>query len=153
MRLHPNQMKMLVFMSWLVSSHKSLLEEQEQDACIDQESDTNYNELYLCCKRYLEEKGDLKGYSNFYSIAQKLNLQIERTKKKLFEKMGDSGCTLMMFIVGALRQCDFSKLQGFEDLKAIDLDSIIARAREEKYLNSWNIQSLSRDFKFGYWEA
>lgn len=30
---------------------------------------------------------------------------------------------------------------------------IIAKARQDGYLNTWSIQKLCRDFKFGYWEA
>lgn len=153
MRLHQQKMKMLVFMNWFVFSHKSLLEEGEEELPQEEDVDQNYNELYLCCKKYLEEVGCLEQYDNYYSIAQKLNMQIGRMKKEVQAKMGESGCILMMLIVGALRHCDFEKLQGFDDLKKIDLDSIIAKAREEKYLNTWSIQSLARSFKFGYWEA
>lgn len=153
MRLNQNQMKMYLFMAWFVQSHKSLLEDGEQEIPIEEDADQNYNALYLCCKSHLEAIGDLKRYSNFYSIAQKLNFQIERMKTKLFGEIETQGCTLMMLLVGILRHCDFDKLHGFEDLKKIDLNSIIARAREENYLNRWNIQSLCRDFKFGYWEA
>lgn len=153
MRLPQQKMKMLVFMLWVVKSHKSLLEEGEEELPKESNEDLEYNALYLCCKKHLEEVGVLERYENYYSIAQKLNLQIERMKREIAEKIGESGCTLMMFIVGALRHCNFDTLKGFDDLKAIDLDSIIARAREDGYLNTWSIQRLCRDFKFGYWEA
>lgn len=153
MRLHPQKMKMLVFMMWIVQSHKSLLEVGEAELPDEENADLEYNNLYLVCKKHLAEAGILEQYSNYYAIAQKLNLQIERMKRAMLDKIGENGCTLMMLIVSALRQCDFSKLKGFEDLKAIDLNAIIARARVEGYLNSWGIQSLGRDFKYGYWEA
>lgn len=153
MRLNKNQMKILLFMSWFVQSHNSLLEVGEEELPKEDDADKNYNELYLCCKRHLAEVGDLEKYSNFHSIASKLKLQIDRMKKKLMNTIGENGCTLMMLLVGILRHCDFDKLHGFDDLKAIDLDAIIARARQEQYINRWNIQSLCRDFKFGYWEA
>lgn len=140
-------------MRWLTEMHRSLLEVGEPELSNENECDPSYNALYLCCKNHLENAGVLERYDNYYSIAQKLNLQIERMKKEMFAKMGDKGCVLMMFIVGALRHCDFTKLNGFEDLKEIDLDSIIERARQEGYLNSWALQGLARKFKFGYWEA
>lgn len=151
MRLPQQKMKMLVFMLWLVKSHQSLLAEGEEE--LPEEEDKEYNALYLCCKKHLEETGNLEKYQNYYAIAQKMNNQIERFKRGVISTIGENGCTLMMFIVGALRHCNFEKLQGFDDLKAIDLDSIIAKAREEGYLNTWKIQRLCRDFKFGYWEA
>lgn len=153
MRLNQNKMKMLVFMAWLVDSHQKLLDIGEDEIPQEEDADHQYNNLYLCCKKHLKEAGNLAEYENFNSIAQKLNNQIDKTKRKLFERMGDGGCTLMMLIVGALRHCNIGNLRGFDDLKEIDLDAIIARAREEKYLNKWCVQSLCRDFKFGYWEA
>lgn len=153
MRMHPDKMKMLVFMTWLVQSHLSLLDKGENEIPEGDGADEEYNRLYLCSKEYLKEAGDLKKYSNFYSIATRLNFHLEKVKREVFKKMGDSGVTLMMFIVGALRHCNIEKLRGFEELKTIDLDSIIARARQEQYLNQWNIQSLTRSFKYGYWEA
>lgn len=153
MRMHPQKMKMLVFMMWLVQSHKSLLEVGEAELPYEEDADLEYNNLYLVCKKHLEEVGNLEQYANYYAIAQKLNHQIERMKRAMLNRIGENGCTLMMLIVGALRHCDFSKLKGFEDLKAIDLVAILSKAREEGYLNRWNIQSLGRDFKFGYWEA
>lgn len=153
MRLNQNQMKMLVFMMWLVDSHKKLLEEGEEEIPQEDNADQEYNALYLCCKRHLEEVGSLEKYSNYYAIAQKLNHQIERMKRSIVDVIGENGCVLMMFIVGALRHCNFENLKGFDDLKAIDLDSIIAKARIEGYLNTWSIQGLCRGFKFGYWEA
>lgn len=151
MRLPQQKMKMLVFMLWLVKSHQSLLAEGEEE--LPEEEDKEYNALYLCCKKHLEEAGALEKYQNYYAIAQKLNNQIERFKRDVISTIGENGCTLMMFIVGALRHCNFEKLQDFDDLKDIDLSSIIAKAREEGYLNTWKIQRLCRNFKFGYWEA
>lgn len=153
MRLPQQKMKMLVFMMWLVTSHKKLLEEGEAEIPQEDDADQNYNALYLCCKKHLQEAGKLEQYQNYYAIAQKLNNQIERFKRDVMSTIGENGCTLMMFIVGALRHCNFDTLKGFDDLKEINLDAIIARAREEHYLNKWAIQSLCRNFKFGYWEA
>lgn len=152
-RLPQQQMKMLVFMRWIVNSHKSLLAEGEQEIPQEQEEDKEYNALYRCCKKHLEEAGALEKYRNYYAIAQKLNNEIERFKRAVLNVIGENGCTLMMFIVGALRHCNFETLKGFDDLKEINLDAIIARAREEHYLNPWAIQRLCRNFKFGYWEA
>lgn len=153
MRLNANKMKMLVFMSWLVKSHQSLLDAGEKEIPDDDCADDQYNNLYLCCKRHLENAGILEEYQNYYSVAQKLNNQIERMKREMFKRIGSNGCTLMMVIVGALRHCNLDGLKGFDDLKEINLDAIIERAREEGYLNAWGIQSLCRGFKFGYWEA
>lgn len=153
MRMHPSKMKMLIFMKWFVSSHKSLLTLEEKEKEIDDNSDPNYQKLYQCCKDYLSKNPNLENYQNYYSIAQKLNLQIDRMKRSLSGSIEETGCVLMILIVGILRHCDFDKLQGFDDLKSIDLDAIIARAREEKYLNTWSVQSLCRGFKYGYWEA
>lgn len=158
MRLNQNQMKMLVFMMWLVKSHRALLQEGEPEIPDENDADLNYNALYVCCKKTLENFGGIESIQeceNYYSVAQKLNNQIERMKRDVGKRMGDNGCTLMMLIVGALRHCNLNNLKGaeFEELKSIDLDSIIAKAREEKYLNAWSVQSLCRGFKFGYWEA
>ena len=153
MRRNANKMKMLVFMSWLVKSHQSLFEAGEKEIPDEEDSDIQYNNLYLCCKSHLENAGDLGKYKNYYAIAQKLNNQIERMKREMFKRIGSNGCNLMMVIVGALRHCNLDRLKGVDDLKEINLDAIIAKAREEGYLNTWGIQSLCRGFKFGYWEA
>lgn len=153
MRLPQQKMKMLVFMLWVVKAHQSLLVEGEEELPKEEDEDKEYNALYLCCKKHLAESGNLEQYQNYYSIAQKLNNQITRFRRDVTSTIGENGCILMMFIVGALRHCNFETLKGFDDLKAIDLDSIIAKARQDGYLNTWSIQKLCRDFKFGYWEA
>ena len=56
MRLNANKMKMLVFMSWLVKSHQSLLEVGEKEIPDEEDSDIQYNNLYLCCKSHLENE-------------------------------------------------------------------------------------------------
>lgn len=158
MRLNQNKMKMLVFMMWVIKSHKMLLEVGEDELPQEDEQDDNYNALYLCCKKTLESFGGIdviQNCKNYQAVAQKLNGQIERMKREMVKRIGDNGCTLMMMVVGALRHCNLDNLRGveFDELKTIDLDSIIARARDEEYLNPWNVQSLCRGFKFGYWEA
>lgn len=154
MRIHPNKLKMLVFLKWLVQSHNSLLTDEDLEPPMNEEgADENYDALYALAVKYCEEYSNMTESSNFNAITQLLNGQIIRVRRTLSKEMGSEGCTLMILIVGALRHCNFDKLRDFDDLKQIDLDAIIARARVEGYLNKWKIQKLCRDFKYNYWEA
>lgn len=170
MRKHKDEVKLVLFLAWLVQSHLSLLEEGEDELGGDSMGD-EYSKLYLVSKKILEQNKDIAQSPNYNAVAQKLNLQIERTKREVFkilenknkelerieqetgEKQERKGCVLMMLIVGALRHCNLARVRGFDELKQIDLASIIARAREEEYLNDWSIHRQGQYFKFGYWEA
>lgn len=70
MRLNQNQMKMLVFMMWLVKSHRALLQEGEPEIPYEDDADLNYNALYLCCKKPLRILGALRVSKSAKTITQ-----------------------------------------------------------------------------------
>lgn len=114
------------------------------------EDDEGIIALSKCSNKYsLKYANLLSRIPNFNKVKGKLDACMgeisQLTKNKSFNPI--------LLFVGGLRHFPFEKVSGFDDLKAIDLSSIIAKARDEKYLNKWEIQKHSITIKERYWEA
>lgn len=156
-KLHRNQMKMLLFLEWLLEMHDKTYKKALQDIkCgvlnseVEEENeDIDYEKTITLSQNYLREYSHYKENPNCLAIANLLNECIIRVDRKLEGKK----IRPMLLAIGALRHCDFGKVRGFDEFKEVSLDSIIQRAIQGKYLNDFSVQRLGYLFRIHYWEA
>lgn len=143
MRLNKEIVKMVIVLKSILQTTEAVATSDED---LEDDDDKNFEELYTICKKYTEEY-DIKSSPNYTAIATRYN---DCVRKVDMATLGKEVRPLLL-LVAILRKANFDKLRGFEDLKAIDLDAIIAKARIERYLNPLSIQLLSNIFRDHYW--
>lgn len=114
------------------------------------EDDPEVIALAKCSNKYsLKYSGLFLKMPNFSKVKKKLDDCVN----EISEQTRDKKFNPLLLFVGGLRHCPFDRVGGFDDIKNINLDSIISTARDEKYLNKWNIQKHALTIKQKFWDA
>lgn len=148
MRIHPLKMKIILLLCWLVQTHDDLMEQVKQAGGEVREEVQGYQNLLDISKKIIGDY-DFKKSPNYKAISQKLKICLDL----LISKLPEGRIFPLVLILQVVRKAPLDKVSGlgFDKLKQINFDELIAIARQENFLNPLAVQRLSEIFAKHYW--